>query len=187
MGTRGFVGFVVDGIEKISYNHSDSYPSWLGVRVLAWLHQQDIATLREQARALELVNEFAKPAGSTEEWYEILHDDQGDLGAMLARGKAVDSLDFPLNSLHCEWGYLVDLDAEVFEVYKGMQRKLPTQGRWAGRPTMAENQAEHTLHVEWCAKHNQVPWLPETPEFKAVELFESWSLSALPPAIETSA
>jgi hypothetical protein len=24
MGTRGFIGFVVDGVEKITYNHYDS-------------------------------------------------------------------------------------------------------------------------------------------------------------------
>ena len=99
---------------------------------------------------------------------------------MLARGAAIDSHTFPLEGLHCEWGYLVDLDAERFEIYKGMQRELPKQGRWAGRPTRAENQLEHTLHMEWCAKHDRVPWIPETPEYKAVELIESWSLTELP-------
>ena len=36
MGTRGIVGFVSGGQEKLTYNHSDSYPSGLGVAVLEW-------------------------------------------------------------------------------------------------------------------------------------------------------
>lgn len=27
MGTRGFITFVIDGVEKTAYNHFDSYPS----------------------------------------------------------------------------------------------------------------------------------------------------------------
>ena len=38
MSTRGFIGFVIDGTEKIAYNHYDSYPSALGLNVLHWLH-----------------------------------------------------------------------------------------------------------------------------------------------------
>lgn len=37
MSTRGFITFVAGGTEKTTYNHSDSYPDWLGVNVLSWL------------------------------------------------------------------------------------------------------------------------------------------------------
>ena len=184
MGTRGFVGFIIDDSEKISYNHQDSYPSYVGVHLLKWLRGQmdagHLATMAEQARAIQLVDEEAKPADSTETWYEVLHDDQGDLGASLERGMMADFHQFPLDSLSCAWGYLVDLATGRFEAYRGMQTTVPANGRWAGRPTVAENQANHTLFLEWCAKHERMPWLPETPEYKAVELVGSWSLSALP-------
>lgn len=32
--TRGAVGFRVDGVDKVTYNHSDSYPGGLGAAVL---------------------------------------------------------------------------------------------------------------------------------------------------------
>lgn len=52
MGTRGFVGFVIDGQEKIGYNHFDSYPDGLGVDVLSWLrgevHGGTASTLAER-------------------------------------------------------------------------------------------------------------------------------------------
>jgi hypothetical protein len=34
MGTRGFITFVHDGVEKTTYNHYDSYPEGLGIGVL---------------------------------------------------------------------------------------------------------------------------------------------------------
>ena len=35
----------------------------------------------------------------------------------------VDRSDFAANSLFCEWGYVVDLDNNTFEVYEGFQKK----------------------------------------------------------------
>lgn len=37
MSTRGAFGFRIDGIDKITYNHSDSYPDYLGSRVVEWV------------------------------------------------------------------------------------------------------------------------------------------------------
>jgi hypothetical protein len=40
MGTRGTWGFVLDGEEKLTYNHFDSYPDCLGVEVLDALRER---------------------------------------------------------------------------------------------------------------------------------------------------
>lgn len=61
MGTRGFVGFVVDGVEKIAYNHSDSYPGGLGEDVRAWLAGVDLNATRELAVALKVVQPDTEP------------------------------------------------------------------------------------------------------------------------------
>ena len=61
MSTRGFITFAVDGEQKTAYNHSDSYPDWLGVRVLSWLQQANHAELRRQAVSLRVVSGDDKP------------------------------------------------------------------------------------------------------------------------------
>ena len=152
MGTRGFVGFVVDGTEKIAYNQFDSYPDGLGVDVLEWLRSAaaDVASLRERATALRVVQSDTEPTAedverlagfadlkvSTKdprEWYVLLRETQGEPALMLQAGVIEDASHFPLDSLFCEWGYLVDLDAETFEVYQGFQQSPHRKGRFAGR------------------------------------------------------
>jgi len=152
MTTRGFVGFVVDGQEKIGYNHSDSYPRGVGVDVLGWLRVacDHPEWLLEQVRALRVVEldspptpadmerlrELLPDVGSRElinSWSSWLGQSGGDPAAILRLGAIEDAADFPLESLVCEWGYLIDLDASVFEVYRGFQEAPPTEGRWAGR------------------------------------------------------
>lgn len=34
MGTRGLYGFHKNGIDKLTYNHLDSYPDWLGKKIV---------------------------------------------------------------------------------------------------------------------------------------------------------
>jgi hypothetical protein len=160
MGTRGFVGFAVRGEVKITYNHFDSYPDGLGAATLAWLrehllHREDgtvvlhpevagmIARLQmvdsqdmpteAQREALAAFTDPNVGGRGGEEWYAVLRECQGDLDATLRAGYMIDSSEFPLESLFCEWGYLIDADASVFEVYKGFnQTDTPTAGRWAG-------------------------------------------------------
>lgn len=151
MGTRGFVGFAVDGTEKITYNHFDSYPGGLGLDVLTWLRLVDIREAREAAAALRLVNSediatiedverlgarYANTNVSTRdltEWYVLLRETQGDPAAILDAGVMIDSNDFPYDSLFCEYGYLVDFDTETFEVYAGFQEQVHDKGRFAAR------------------------------------------------------
>ena len=61
MGTRGFIGFVVDGVEKISYNHMDSYPEALGVEVMAWAASTDLESAAKATRALRVVSDDVSP------------------------------------------------------------------------------------------------------------------------------
>lgn len=128
-----------------------SYPSGLGVDTLRWLREavKDMDLLREQVTALRVVDpastptaediehlkEFADVSGrQLDEWYVLLDRTQGDPGLMLQAGVIEDASESPRDSLFAEWGYVVDLDAGLFEVYRGFQVQPHGLGRFADRP-----------------------------------------------------
>jgi len=151
---------VVDGNVKVAYNHWDSYPDGVGNDTLAavrrWLNEDRLGEARTKASALVGVNEDAKPTpeewekfkhlsntgvSTGEDWYSLLRETQGNIDAILDAGAYGDAYGFTGNSLFCEWGYVVDFDNEVFEVYKGFQ-----QGEVVGR--FAENKYEPSHRTE---------------------------------------
>jgi hypothetical protein len=148
MSTRGFVAFVVDQTEKIAYNHWDSYPDGLGVDVLAWLRAVDLESVARQVRDLRVVDPGSTPTAadverlakwtdtdvgkqSTDDWYCLLRRTQGNPAAMLEAGVIENASQFPADSLFAEWGYVVDFDQGVFEVYRGFQEQPHDRGRFA--------------------------------------------------------
>lgn len=176
MGTRGFIGFVADGTEKIGYNHFDSYPEGLGVEVLGWLRNALTThpeVLVEQIQSLRVIDGDAEPTDAEIEqfkgtydpnvggrsdrptWYQLLRGTQGDPAAIVRAGAIEDASNFPADSLFAEWGYVIDVDARTFEVYRGFQTEVHSKGRFAQRPV---------------AKTGYQP----------VALAESWTLDALP-------
>lgn len=173
MGTRGFLGVVVDDEEKITYNHRDSYPEGLGLSMLLNARALvGLGTAVELARKLRVVDERSTPTleaiealapwtdlsvgeQSTSDWYCLTRGTQGRLTAILISGYILDAAGFPLDSLWCEWGYLIDLDQQRFEVYQGFQEAPHNEGRWGGRTGI-------------------------TREYYPVRLVASWSLDELP-------
>jgi hypothetical protein len=149
MGTRGMIGLVSDGTVYGSYVHFDSYPSGLGEKIAAFVtHVRTVGvdTVKAQVTRLSLVDEETKPtaeqrkryehltdAGVSEgdDWYAILRHAQGDLQAYLDAEIWVDGLGFAGDSLMCEWGYLVNLDEETVELFRGFSKGI-TRGRFAG-------------------------------------------------------
>lgn len=199
MGTRGFTGLVIDGVEKIGYQQYDSYPSGVGVQVLKELHElvKDMDLFKEKARELQVVSNVAPPTAdqierlaeftdlgvsnqSTDDWYCVLRSTQGSIREIVRAGFVEDHSNFPLDSLFCEYGYLVDLDRGTFEVYEGFQQDIPKAGRWAGRPTAEEDAENYKAHVAWCAENGRDPWQKEVSEYKAVKLLHVWELDNLP-------
>lgn len=176
MSTRGFVGFVVDGTEKIAYNHSDSYPDGLGADVLGWLRKAHLGGARRQAAELRVVEADSKPSPEgierlrsyahlgvgtqqVDDWYVLLRHTQGNPAAMLDAGVIEDASGFPADSLFAEWGYVVDFDAETFEVYQGFQNARHSKGRFANRSDVDDSRRDG---------------------YYPVALVASWPLHALP-------
>jgi hypothetical protein len=133
MSTRGTIAVTIDGETKGSYNHSDSYPTWLGNRVLEFIRGMDLEDTRRKARALKPVpdrepteedifrlapyTDLGVSTGSTKEWYCVLRLTQGDLCRILDAGLYEP---FPVGD--DEYSYVVDLDTERLAIYRHSEK-----------------------------------------------------------------
>jgi hypothetical protein len=163
VSTRGFITFVADGVEK-TIRINNAYPGGLGVNTLGWL-RDSVSVLDDVRRAVgyvRLLGEDARPTPEETEALEALNEIGADRltpGHILLAGAWFDDRDFPLDSLWAEWGYVIDLDAQKFEVYRGFQQRPPTTGRFAGRGG---------------------PLHPKVGFYYPVALAASWPMSELP-------
>lgn len=152
MSTRGAFGYILGGTEKVAYNHCDSYPQGLGMQMLEYLAAYSLEEISRVAEGIVLVGEDGSPtpdqAGECEEagtintsvgrrnrkdWYCLLREAQGD-PAIYHRSKLkymLDAGDFLHDSLSCEWAYIINLDTNMFEVYRGINRNPLAAGRYA--------------------------------------------------------
>lgn len=148
MGTRGLYGFRKNNKDKVTYNHWDSYPEWLGNNVLRFINGHTIEELENICENLILVNENDKPTDEQIEkckkyadltvssrdyndWYCLLRGSQGDLepwGEGL--NYIIDNHDFIKDSLFCEYAYIINLDTYELEFFKGFQHAPDYLGRY---------------------------------------------------------
>ena len=165
MGTRGLYGVVVNGEVKASYNHFDSYPSGLGTEIVKFVQSiENVSDVFEQAQNLTMVKDDEEAPSGTD-WYSELRDIQGDLGAHLAHGHLIDNKRFGEDSLFCEWGYLVNLDDETVEVYRGFQKEPHTEGRWSDYdPTTDESVGYRSSHYYGIKRIAVIPFAELTEE-----------------------
>jgi hypothetical protein len=165
MGTRGAWGFRIGGQDKVTYNHFDSYPEGLGDDLIAALRTRApkrgegvrwITALRQEAERIrmtdgkgapsreerERLHEFLDTGVSSQsemDWYCLLRRTQGHLENTLAAGVMIDSQDFLRDSLWCEWAYIINLDDETLEVYRGFQKSPHQLGRYSRLPKTKES------------------------------------------------
>lgn len=60
MSTRGLYGFHKNGIDKLTYNHLDSYPDWLGKKVVEFCKCAGRDGMNSLFDHIELVSEDAE-------------------------------------------------------------------------------------------------------------------------------
>jgi hypothetical protein len=174
MGTRGACGFRIDGNDKITYNHYDSYPAGLGADIIDFIKKTPDSELISIADNIILVEETDTPtpeqieecknfadlqvgAQTEANWYCLLREAQGDLSAYKINYKKADinddmafdfepnekheavenglryminSASFLLDSLFCEWAYIINTDTKKLEIYKGFNKE-PVEGRYS--------------------------------------------------------
>lgn len=140
MGTRGVWGLRKDSKDKLTYNHYDSYPSALGETIKVFISKHSLKEISKIFDNIILVNKKVPPTKkqieecndycdlsvsnrSSEDWYCLLREAQGNPEAYFKGLKYMeDNHDFIQDSLFCEWGYIINLDTKMLEIYRGFQK-----------------------------------------------------------------
>lgn len=152
MGTRGAVGFRVNRQDKLQYNHFDSYPEGLGHEVLEFIKNETIDSLKEMANKIEMVDEYIAPSseqikecskwsnceikeGEEIDWYSLLRSAQGNLSVYNNGLKyMLNANSFMLDSLFCEYAYVINIDNQKLEFYSGYNKiARKGKGRYADK------------------------------------------------------
>lgn len=117
MSTRGAVGIRFNNIDKVGYNHCDSYPVGLGNSILKFLQKYSIEQLKDIYNSIEF-------ADSNEDW-------GWDWDNNCFCSTFYDRLDFLYDSLFCEYAYIINLDSQMLEFYEGFNQDPNANGRYA--------------------------------------------------------
>lgn len=141
MSTRGYYGILKKGKLKGTYNHFDSYPSGLGVKIVEQLNNIEgdkIKKLSEAYNYIKMVKADSKPSAkakklclelgaydklvsnqSIDDWYCLLRNTQGNILCYVDKvlPYMINNNDFLEDELFCEWAYILDLDEKKFKVY----------------------------------------------------------------------
>lgn len=158
MSTRGLYGIRKNGVDKCTYNHSDSYPSYLGFNIVSFCKESSIENLNIFFDNIEIVDELSKPtekqkkyceelglanfsvaSQSNDDWYCLLRNLQGNFALYYKyindnkRIFMIDNSEFIKDSLFCEYAYIINLDKNVLEFYKGFQTKRQNKNRYGVR------------------------------------------------------
>lgn len=192
MGTRHLIAVVVDGEYKVAqYGQWDGYPSGQGASLLEKLSNINIDTFRDNVRELTYISEEeyqkawemagAEPnatsvtlqiADKFEDMYPHLSRNCGShiIDHIYKWGgqiKVQNSLDFASDSLFCEYGYVIDLDKNTFEVYQGFIEAPHTGERFSDFPLMNNNVSDQYYPIKHMYTFDLVN-LPTEEEFLTI-------------------
>lgn len=160
MGTRGAFGFLKGGKLKVAYNHFDSYPSCLGNKILFYVRCNNVAKLNRIFDGIELINVAIPPTEeqkrmfsevadlnvgeqSTNDWYCLFRKFQGKPEYYELFGMMPDDQAFLLDGLFCEWAYIINLDENSFDIYRGFAKESPSDGIFAGYKKIKDRFGEY--------------------------------------------
>lgn len=126
MSTRGVVGFRKDRKDKIVYNGSDSYPSYCGANVIRIIQEHSNEEFSRLFDRIMTVGYDTTLDDSilTPDFEGIIDHIDDDYTCII-----IDYHDFLQDSLFCEWGYIINLDENCLEIWRGFQTK-PQQNRY---------------------------------------------------------
>lgn len=157
MGTRNLTCVQLDGKMRVAqYCQWDGYPSGQGLTVLKFLRSMDRALFEQKVRSTAF-GECPPYRNTGAKILQLIQDSEP--GFLLC-----DGINFAADSLFCEWAYVVDLDANVLEVYKGFNYDpLPEGARFFSFTEAA---------IEM-SKDSSVTYYP-------IRMLKAWMLNDLP-------
>ena len=151
MGTRHLTCVIQDGEFRVAqYGQWDGYPKGQGRAILDFLKMANLHHFRSRVRkrcrffdnkefkerykALGLPENLVMNAGETEVYHGAFPYLNRDLGAAILEEiyhstdivELRDDSAFAHDSLMCEWAYVLDLDHNVLEVYRGHSKNFNT-------------------------------------------------------------
>lgn len=131
MSTSGVYGFIKNGVEKIGYNHCDSYLYDLGIKIVKFINETTKEEMEEIFQKIILVDnnteatdeqikkceKWFQPMQSREKsnWYNLLRLTQGNLH-LYKEGE----LEYMFNgeNMYAEYKYIINLDNNEFQIYE---------------------------------------------------------------------
>lgn len=178
MGTNNLTAVFVGGEYKVAqYGQWDGYPSGQGMKVLSFLRRADLKEFERKCKAVSWISKEERqatldkcgvrgmaPYTDMQRWgkvYPHLHRDTGaKVLQLIADSPDAIKLSNHINfagALFCEWAYVVDLDKETFEAFKGFNTEpLGSHERFKDFPRESDS------------------------EYYPIRLLRSWPLSQLP-------
>lgn len=138
MGTRHLIAVQVDGEYRIAqYGQWDGYPEGQGAEILGFLAEWDRPRFERNLRAAQfLTKEEGAAIGEEADWKERYPHLSRDCGANVLHIvqqaddgiKLANNLPFVCDSLFCEWAYVIDLDSNRLELFKGFNQEPLAEG-----------------------------------------------------------
>jgi hypothetical protein len=175
MGTRNLTMVVKDGEFKIAqYGQFDGYPSGSGFIVLNFLKTAKLDVFAEKLKNLRwLTDADCDVVNATENWKTVYPELSRNTGAMILEmvyesEKEMllkDSKSFAGDSLFCEWAYLIDLDNNTLEVYRGFNKTPVIEGRFKSDDMTLELDDKGVYHPIKLVKTYSLSELPDESQF----------------------
>lgn len=154
MSTRGLYGIRKNGVDKLTYNHWDSYPSSFGNDIIVFIKDNGYTKLSKMFDLIELVGDkeptfeqidnclranivdISVAERTVGDWYCLTRKLQGNFPMYSQLTKDSQPIymlkdnAFIKDSLFCEYAYIINLDDETLEFYIGFQKEPDENNRY---------------------------------------------------------
>ena len=145
MNNKGCWGFHrgIENATKVTLNNLDAYPEFLGHDVVTFVKSSSLKQLNEIFDTIILTNHHDNPTKQQLKeckkitglkvskkthytWQYVLEDSQGKPNLYKKGLKyMLNAKNFTTDNFRYDWAYIINLDENILEIYKGGNKKAP--------------------------------------------------------------